>query len=81
MIAGAVEAASPHPDLNCIRWRIFQHGNHRIDPRRITFSELNRDMLSDHNIMIAGAFDYLKDMVFRIGHMGRTAAKKNFILL
>ncbi|HVI40854.1 MAG TPA: alanine--glyoxylate aminotransferase family protein [Anaerovoracaceae bacterium] len=39
-------------------------------PDGITFSELYNDMLEDHNIMIAGAFDYLKDKVFRIGHMG-----------
>lgn len=39
-------------------------------PEGITFKELFEEMLHQHNIMIAGAFDVLKDKVFRIGHMG-----------
>lgn len=39
-------------------------------PDELSFQELYHDMLVDHNIMIAGAFDFLKDKVFRIGHMG-----------
>ncbi|NLP45482.1 MAG: alanine--glyoxylate aminotransferase family protein [Epulopiscium sp.] len=39
-------------------------------PKGISFQQLNNTMLQEHHIMIAGAFDYLKDKVFRIGHMG-----------
>ncbi|CCQ94721.1 Alanine--glyoxylate transaminase [[Clostridium] ultunense Esp] len=39
-------------------------------PEGISFDEIFNSMLEDHNIMIAGAFDYLKDKVIRIGHMG-----------
>ena len=49
-------------------------------PDGIAFSELYRDMLTDHNIMIAGAFDYLKDKVFRIGHMGENCREEKVYL-
>lgn len=49
-------------------------------PKGITFSELYNDMLADHNIMIAGAFDYLKDKVFRIGHMGENCREEKIYL-
>lgn len=39
-------------------------------PEGISFSALYQEMLDDHHIMIGGAFGYLKDQVFRIGHMG-----------
>jgi aspartate aminotransferase-like enzyme len=39
-------------------------------PDGITFKELFNEMLKKHGIMIAGAFGFLKDKVFRIGHMG-----------
>ncbi|MCX7920432.1 MAG: alanine--glyoxylate aminotransferase family protein [Clostridia bacterium] len=39
-------------------------------PKGISFKEIFEGMLEDHNIMIAGAFAFLKDKVFRIGHMG-----------
>ena len=39
-------------------------------PEGVTFDQINNHMLEKHNIMIAGAFDYLKDKVIRIGHMG-----------
>lgn len=39
-------------------------------PEGISFNEIYNSMLEDHNIMIAGAFDYLENKVIRIGHMG-----------
>ena len=39
-------------------------------PEGLSFKALFDGMLKEHNILIAGAFDYLKDKVFRIGHMG-----------
>lgn len=49
-------------------------------PEGISFSELFRDMVTDHNVMIAGAFDYLKDKVFRIGHMGENCREEKVYL-
>lgn len=39
-------------------------------PDGIPFTTLYQEMLEDHHIMMGGAFGYLKDQVFRIGHMG-----------
>lgn len=41
-----------------------------IIPEGVEFSQIYNNMLEDYNILIAGAFDYLKDRVIRIGHMG-----------
>lgn len=45
-------------------------------PKGATFNVLYDTMLGDHNIMIAGAFDFLKDKVFRIGHMGENCREE-----
>ncbi len=39
-------------------------------PKGINFKTLFNEMLHDKNIMIGGAFDFLENRVFRIGHMG-----------
>ncbi|MHB1395121.1 MAG: pyridoxal-phosphate-dependent aminotransferase family protein [Clostridia bacterium] len=39
-------------------------------PEGVSFSEIFNEMLEKHNVLIAGAFDHLKDKVIRIGHMG-----------
>ena len=39
-------------------------------PDGVKFNELFIEMLEKHNVLIAGAFDHLKDKIFRIGHMG-----------
>ncbi|MBZ4654177.1 MAG: alanine--glyoxylate aminotransferase family protein [Peptococcaceae bacterium] len=39
-------------------------------PEGLSFKDIYSTMLKDYNIMIAGAFDFLKDKVVRIGHMG-----------
>lgn len=39
-------------------------------PKGITFSDIYNHMVEEHNIMIGGDFDCLKDKVIRIGHMG-----------
>ncbi|MDF2653707.1 MAG: alanine--glyoxylate aminotransferase family protein [Bacillota bacterium] len=51
-----------------------------VMPDGICFGELFDAMLTDHNIMIAGAFDYLADMVFRIGHMGENCREEKLYL-
>ncbi len=49
-------------------------------PKRTTFNEINNYMLEEHNIMIAGAFDYLKDKVIRIGHMGENCYEEKLYI-
>ncbi|QOX62667.1 alanine--glyoxylate aminotransferase family protein [Anoxybacterium hadale] len=49
-------------------------------PDGIRFQELFNAMLTNHNIMIAGAFDYLADKVFRIGHMGENCREETLYL-
>lgn len=49
-------------------------------PEGVTFSEINNHMLEKHNIMIAGAFDYLKDKVVRIGHMGENCYEEKLYI-
>lgn len=39
-------------------------------PDNITYKQIFNSMLQDYNVMIAGAFDFLGNKVFRIGHMG-----------
>lgn len=39
-------------------------------PQGVAFKDIYNTMLNEHNIIIAGAFDFLKDKVVRIGHMG-----------
>lgn len=39
-------------------------------PENLTTRDIFDKMLNEHNIMIGGGLDYLKDRVFRIGHMG-----------
>lgn len=45
-------------------------------PDGITFNELFNEMYNSHGIMIAGAFDFLRDKVFRIGHMGENCREE-----
>lgn len=45
-------------------------------PDGITFKDLFNEMYIIHGIMIAGAFDFLKDRVFRIGHMGENCSEE-----
>lgn len=45
-------------------------------PEGISFSALKEEMLKRHNILIGGAFDYLGNQVFRIGHMGENAREE-----
>jgi len=46
-------------------------------PKELSFAALFDEMLNQHGIMIAGAFDFLKDKVFRIGHMGENCRPQN----
>lgn len=39
-------------------------------PEGVEFSQIYDNMLDEYNILIAGGFDYLKDRIIRIGHMG-----------
>lgn len=49
-------------------------------PKGITFKKIFDDMLEKHNILIAGAFDFLKDKVLRIGHMGENCHEEKIYI-
>ncbi len=49
-------------------------------PGGVTFDEINNHMIEEYNIMIAGAFDYLKDKVIRIGHMGENCYEEKIYI-
>lgn len=49
-------------------------------PDNITFDKIYNTMLEEHNIMIGGAFGYLKDKVFRIGHMGENCYEEKLYI-
>lgn len=42
-------------------------------PENITMEEISNNLLEKYNVLLAGSFGYLKDKVFRIGHMGENA--------
>lgn len=49
-------------------------------PAETSFQEINEKMLKEHNIMIGGAFGFLKDKVFRIGHMGENCREEKLYI-
>ena len=48
-------------------------------PKGTTFEDINRELLTHHNLMIAGAFGYLDGKVFRVGHMGEGCSRPKLI--
>lgn len=49
-------------------------------PSKVECQTILNDMLDEHNIMISGAFDYLKDKVIRIGHMGENCYEEKLYI-
>ncbi|MGE5631092.1 MAG: pyridoxal-phosphate-dependent aminotransferase family protein [Caulobacteraceae bacterium] len=49
-------------------------------PEGISFKKIFDEMLKKHNILIAGAFDFLKDKVIRIGHMGENCREERIYI-
>jgi len=49
-------------------------------PEGVSYAEINETMVKEHDVMIAGAFGYLKDQVFRIGHMGENCFEEKIYL-
>lgn len=49
-------------------------------PEGIEFKALYEEMLREHEIIIAGAFGFLKDKVVRIGHMGENCYEEKVYL-
>lgn len=49
-------------------------------PEGVTFKKIYEEMLEKHNILIAGAFDFLKNKVIRIGHMGENCYEEKLYL-
>lgn len=51
-----------------------------VIPKGLTFEGIYEEMLSEHKIMIGGAFDYLKGKIFRIGHMGENCQEEKLYM-
>lgn len=49
-------------------------------PEGVSFEDVYNTMLDEHNIMIAGGFDFLKDKVIRIGHMGENCYEEKLYI-
>lgn len=49
-------------------------------PDNLNYSDIFNNMLKEHNIMIAGGFDFLQNKVFRIGHMGENCYEDKLYL-
>lgn len=49
-------------------------------PESISFEQVYKTMLNDHDVMISGAFGYLKNKVIRIGHMGENCYEEKLYL-
>ncbi len=49
-------------------------------PEGVSFKDIYESMIEKHNIMIAGAFDFLEDKVIRIGHMGENCHEENLYI-
>jgi aspartate aminotransferase-like enzyme len=49
-------------------------------PEGVAFRDIFNYMLEEHNILIAGAFDYLEDKVIRIGHMGENCYEEKLYI-
>lgn len=51
-----------------------------IVPKEIEFGDLFNNMLYKHNIMLGGGLGFLKEKVFRIGHMGENCYEEKIFL-
>lgn len=49
-------------------------------PNNINYLDIFNKMIQEHNIMIAGGFDFLQNKVFRIGHMGENCFEDKLYL-
>ena len=49
-------------------------------PENVGFQDIYQTLLKEHNILIAGAFGFLKDKVIRIGHMGENCHEDKLYL-
>ena len=49
-------------------------------PDGIGYSQIYNHMLNEYNILIAGAFDFLKNKVIRIGHMGENCYEEKIYI-
>lgn len=49
-------------------------------PNGVEYSQIYNHMLNEYNILIAGAFDFLKNKVIRIGHMGENCYEEKIYI-
>lgn len=51
-----------------------------IVPSGIKYKDLFNKLYFEHNILIAGGFDFLQDKIFRIGHMGENCYEEKLYI-
>ncbi|MBU3131844.1 alanine--glyoxylate aminotransferase family protein [Clostridium gasigenes] len=51
-----------------------------VVPEGISFNEIFKSLNNEYNILIGGAFDFLENKIFRIGHMGENCNINNIII-
>lgn len=49
-------------------------------PSKIKYKDIFDKLIKEHNIIIAGGFDFLQDKIFRIGHMGENCYEDKLYL-
>ncbi|MBL4931279.1 pyridoxal-phosphate-dependent aminotransferase family protein [Clostridium paridis] len=49
-------------------------------PSGIEYKDIFNKLIKEHNIIIAGGFDFLQDKIFRIGHMGENCYEDKLYL-
>jgi len=80
-IAGAVRHAFIDAGMELYPYNGFSNTVTTVMiPEGVSFNDIYDEMLASYNIMIAGAFDFLKDKVFRIGHMGENCHEDKLYL-
>ncbi len=80
-IAAAVRYSLTHAGLELYPFDGFSNTVTTVlVPGGVSFKEIHALLLLEHNILIAGAFDFLKDKVFRIGHMGENCYEDKLYL-
>lgn len=49
-------------------------------PESVNYKDIFNKMVNEHNILIAGGFDFLQNKIFRIGHMGENCYEKKLYI-
>lgn len=49
-------------------------------PESVNYKDIFNKMVNEHNILIAGGFDFLQNKIFRIGHMGENCYEEKLYI-